>query len=82
MMSPVLDTYGRPVKRQILTKRIAEPGVTSIRNAWANSVASGLTPQRLSSILAAASEGHIQDYLILAEEIPPRKLFHPLAGSS
>ena len=55
-----------------LTQRVAEPGLTSVRAAWASSVASGLTPVRLSGILAAAAEGSIHDYLVLAEEMEER----------
>ncbi|CAM3975136.1 DUF935 domain-containing protein [Phaeobacter inhibens] len=72
-MTPrLLDAYGRPIKLQSLTQRVPEPGITSIRNAWAPSVALGLTPQRLSRILLAANEGNIQDYLVLAEEMEER----------
>ncbi|AZV77898.1 DUF935 domain-containing protein [Parasedimentitalea marina] len=67
-----LDAYGRPVKAQQLTQRIPEPGLTTIRNAWAPTVASGLTPSRLSSILLAANEGNLYDYLVLAEEMEER----------
>lgn len=35
-------------------------------------VASGLTPSRLSSILLAANEGNLYDYLVLAEEMEER----------
>ncbi|MBT2131216.1 DUF935 domain-containing protein [Aliiroseovarius lamellibrachiae] len=72
MSSPLLDQYGRPIRKQVLTERAAEPGVTSIRNAWANSIASGLTPSRLSAILAAAADGNMHDYLVLAEEMEER----------
>ncbi|ATF00777.1 Mu-like prophage protein gp29 [Phaeobacter gallaeciensis] len=68
----LVDQYGKPIRKQMLTERIAEPGITSIRNAWAQSVASGLTPARLASILAAASEGNLYDYLVLAEEMEER----------
>lgn len=68
----LVDQYGKPIRKQVLTERIAEPGITSIRNAWAQSVASGLTPSRLSSILAAAAEGNLYDYLVLAEEMEER----------
>jgi len=68
----LLDQFGRPVRRKVLTERVAEPGITSIRTAWANSVASGLTPARLATILASAAEGNLNDYLILAEEMEER----------
>lgn len=71
-MAVVLDASGNPVKKNVLIERVPEPGVTSIRQAWAPTVASGLTPQRLAQILLAANEGDIQDYLVLAEEMEER----------
>ena len=68
----LLDQYGRPVKMQELKRLQAEPGITGIRQAWAGSVASGLTPFRLASILRAADEGSLDDFLILAEEMEER----------
>ena len=57
--------------KKILTREIAGP--TSIRNPWGSgSVANGLTPQRLASILKAAAEGDHEAYLILAEEMEER----------
>ena len=72
MASRLLDAYGRPVRTQQLAQRLPEPGLTSVRNAWAPTVASGLTPSRLSSILLAANEGNLYDYLVLAEEMEER----------
>jgi len=68
----LLDRYGRPVRLQQLTKPQAEPGLTGIRNAWASSIASGLTPASLANVLRRASEGEIHDYLALAEEMEER----------
>ncbi|MCW8843579.1 MAG: DUF935 domain-containing protein, partial [Rhodobacteraceae bacterium] len=71
-MTQLLDQYGRPVRRAELTRLHAEPGLTSVRQAWAGTVASGLTPQRLASILLAADEGDLESFLILAEEMEER----------
>lgn len=68
----LLDAYGRPVRRTALTERLAEPGLTGIRQAFAGSVATGLTPVRLASILRACDEGSMDDYLVLAEEMEER----------
>lgn len=72
----VLDQYGRAMNstqhKRRLTERVAEPGLTSIRSAWAPSVASGLTPMRLAAILQSAAEGNLHDYLVLAEEMEER----------
>jgi len=72
MTSRLLDAYGRPVKVQAMTERLPEPGLTSVRNAWAPSVALGLTPERLSRILLSANEGNAESYLVLAEEMEER----------
>ena len=71
-MAQLLDQYGRAVKRQVLSQPIAEPGITSIRQAWAPSVATGLTPAGLASILARATENDLDAYLTLAEEMEER----------
>lgn len=68
----LLDQYGRPVMTGQLTTRIAEAGLTGVRNVWAGSVASGLTPYRLASILRACDEGSLHDFAILAEEMEER----------
>ncbi len=62
-MAQLLDAYGRPVKPRQLTERLAEPGLTSIRQAFAGTMASGLTPVRLAQILRACDEGAIEEYL-------------------
>ncbi|MCF6432919.1 DUF935 domain-containing protein [Leisingera sp. MMG026] len=72
MAYQLLDHLERPVRSQQLTERAAEPGLTSIRNAWAPTVASGMTPSRLASVLMSAAEGNIHDYLVLAEEMEER----------
>lgn len=72
MSYQLLDQNGRPIRKQVLTDRVAEAGMTSIRNAWAGSVASGLTPARLNVILMNAAQGNAHDYLVLAEEMEER----------
>lgn len=68
----LLDQYGRPVKTQALTRPMARPGITSIRQVWGGSTASGLTPQRLAGILAACDQGDHVPYVTLAEEMEER----------
>ena len=69
---PILDPYGRTVKVSQLTKPVATPGVTGVRSPFSNSIASGLTPQRLASILRNCDDGEMEDFLILAEEMEER----------
>lgn len=68
----LIDQYGNPVRLQQLRQLQAEPGVTGIRQIWSTSVAAGLTPFRLASILRACDEGSLDDFLILAEEMEER----------
>ena len=77
----ILDQYGRPVNVGSLTKPQAAPGMTGIRQIWAGSVASGLTPQRLARILAECDQGNLDAFLTLAEEMEERepRLHQPVA---
>lgn len=69
---PLLDQYGRPVRKAELRRPQAEARITSIRQPWHAGFASGLTPQRLASILRACDAGNPRDYMILAEEMEER----------
>lgn len=71
-MATLLDAYGRPVKTQALRRELAAPTLSGIRTLWTETVASGLTPQRLARVLQAAAEGDPDAYLTLAEEIEER----------
>lgn len=68
----LLDQYGRPVRTQQLAQLQAEPGLTGVRQIWQDSVAPGLTPNRLAGILRACDEGDLDQYLTLAEEMEER----------
>ena len=68
----LLDQYGRPVRLQKLTEPLAEGGMTGIRQTWAGSAASGLTPVKLASILRSCDQGELREFLILAEEMEER----------
>lgn len=68
----LLDAYGRPIRTQALTRRLADPGMTGVRQLWAGSAASGLTPQKLATILRACDQGDMGEFLTLAEEMEER----------
>lgn len=68
----LLDAHGNPVRRQALTQRQAQPGIAGVRQIWASTVASGLTPQRLAGLLRSADRGQVRDYAILAQEMEER----------
>ncbi|NDV27726.1 DUF935 domain-containing protein [Desulfovibrio sp. JC010] len=75
-MVTILDQYGQPIKKEELTKEIAAPSLTGVRNVWQGAVTGGLTPARLASIIRSAQEGDILDYLTLAEEMEERDLHY------
>jgi len=73
----LVDIHGRPLRAPAspaqLAQIVARPTTTGVRQAWnAATVASGLTPERLASIMMRASEGDAHDYLTLAEEMEER----------
>lgn len=76
MAVTLYDAYGRPVRTQELTREIAAPTLTGIRNIWNEAVAAGLTPGRLASLLRSAAEGDHDAYLTLAEEMEERDLHY------
>jgi len=65
----------RPVTPD-LQKEIAAPSLTGIRTVWDNTVAGGLTPFKLASLLQGAESGDANDYLTLAEEMEERDLHY------
>ena len=69
----LLRPAGRPVRSRELTREAGRPTVTGVRQLWrGESIASGLTPQRLAALLRAAAEGSQRDCLTLAEEMEER----------
>lgn len=74
--STIVDQFGRPIEYDQLTQEVAAPRLTGVRQVWHPSVASGLTPSRLASLLQAAIEGDARDYLTLAEEMEERDLHY------
>lgn len=79
MTTPALvDHLGRPLKTPAITKAqlqeaVARASLTGVRQAWNTStIASGLTPERLASIMRASADGDAHDYLTLAEEMEER----------
>ncbi|SFQ14254.1 Mu-like prophage protein gp29 [Roseivivax halotolerans] len=71
-MSQLLDQNGQPVRRKELLEMQSEPRLAGIRNAFAETVAAGLTPQKLANILRACDQGEITEFVTLAEEIEER----------
>lgn len=76
----LIDQYGRPLKPSSVAKRKlveeeSAPTMTGVRSIWHDSVASGLTPNRLASIMRESAEpgADLTDYLTLAEEMEERE---------
>jgi len=74
--SPIVDQYGHHIEYGQLTQEVAAPRITGVRQVWHQSVAAGLTPERLAGLLHAAAEGDARDYLTLAEEMEERDLHY------
>jgi len=71
-MATLYDHRGQPVKTQALTREIARASIGGIRNVWYDSVATGLSPSSLATLLQDAADGDLEDYLTLAEEMEER----------
>lgn len=75
-MATLVDQHGRPIRKEQLTEELAAPSMAGVRTVWTSAVTSGLTPQRLASLLQGAAEGDAHDYLTLAEEMEERDLHY------
>lgn len=75
-MAILYDAYNRPVKTQELVREQATVTLAGIRSIWHDTVAAGLTPQRLAALLRNATEGDHLAYLTLAEEMEERDLHY------
>lgn len=65
-----------PLRREALKAEIAAPTLTGVRTLWNSTIASGLTPDRLASLLNRAADGDTHDFLTLAEEMEERELHY------
>ena len=69
---PILGPDGRPAPSR-LRREAARPTAAGVRQAWTGeTVAAGLTPERLAAVLKAADSGEPREFLTLAEEIEER----------
>jgi phage gp29-like protein len=79
---PLVDSRGRPLRKDVLTQEIAGPSVTGVRSILSGHPAHGLTPQRLAGILRRAEHGDAIAYLELAEEMEEKDLhYHSVLGT-
>lgn len=68
----LLDQFGRPVERTVLTEEISAATIGGVRSPIAGYPADGLTPVGLAQILREADMGDPVRYLELAETIEER----------
>lgn len=60
-------------RKSDLTREVAAPGLTGVRQAWdAQTAVAGLTPDRLDAILRQANQGDLDALLTLAMEMEER----------
>lgn len=74
--SSILGPDGKPIILKTLSDEVATPTVAGVRRTHEERVASGLTPERLGTILRDAAEGNARSYLTLAEEMEERYLHY------
>ncbi|MBY6244104.1 DUF935 domain-containing protein, partial [Methylosinus sp. Sm6] len=80
---PLLGPDGQPIRKSLspserrkLSEEEARPELVGVRTLWDQSVASGLTPERLATLLRGAVRGDHRPYLELAEEMEERDLHY------
>jgi phage gp29-like protein len=81
-MATLYDHRGRPIRSRDLLKELAAPSFAGVRQVWYESVANGLTPERLAEVMVAVDQNDILAYLTLAEEMEERDLhYHSVLGT-
>ncbi|MDE2595963.1 MAG: DUF935 domain-containing protein [Sphingomonadales bacterium] len=75
-MTELVDQYGRPLRRELLTRDIAGPTLAGVRSPIAGYPADGMTPVRLAELLREADQGEPLQYFELAEIIEERDLHY------
>ena len=75
--TPVLyDSFGVPIRREVLTAEIAGPTITGVRSPISGYPGDGLNPRRLANLLREADAGDPLRYFELAEQIEERDLHY------
>ncbi|UFZ05499.1 DUF935 domain-containing protein [Bradyrhizobium ontarionense] len=75
-VSPIVDQFGRPIQRELLTREVAGPRIGGVRSPVSGYPADGLDPIRLANILRAADAGDPLRFFELAELIEERDLHY------
>ncbi|MCX7284395.1 MAG: DUF935 domain-containing protein [Novosphingobium sp.] len=75
-MTGLVDQYGQPLRRELLTREIGGATVGGVRSPITGYPANGLNPTRLAELLRAADYGEPLEYFELAELIEERDLHY------
>lgn len=75
-MTGLVDQYGQPLRREVMTQQIGGPTLAGVRSPIAGYPANGLNPSRLAELLRAADQGEPLEYFELAELIEERDLHY------
>lgn len=75
-MAGLVDQYGQPLRREVMTQQIGGPTLAGVRTPIAGYPANGLNPSRLAELLRAADQGEPLEYFELAELIEERDLHY------
>lgn len=75
-MTGLVDQYGQPLRREIMTREVGGPTIGGVRSPIAGYPANGLNPTRLAELLRAADHGEPLEYFELAELIEERDLHY------
>lgn len=71
-MAQLLGPDGQPIRKELLTREIAEATTSGVRSPVSGYPADGLTPSRLAAIMRQADQGEPLQYFELAELIEER----------
>ncbi|MCB5204243.1 DUF935 domain-containing protein [Neorhizobium sp. T786] len=74
--SSILGPDGHAIVVRTLSQEVATPTIAGVRRTHEDRVATGLTPERLGTILRDAAEGQARSYLTLATEMEERYLHY------
>ncbi|MCY4395884.1 MAG: DUF935 domain-containing protein [Rhodospirillaceae bacterium] len=76
-MPELIDQYGRPIRKELLTQEVAGPTVAGVRSvAGAAQQIRAIDIQRVAAILRESTDGDPIRYLELAEEMEERDLHY------
>tara|TARA_R110000751_G_scaffold2018_11_gene9409 strand:- start:251915 stop:253486 length:1572 start_codon:yes stop_codon:yes gene_type:complete len=75
-MTALVDQWGNPLRKAVLTREVAGPTLAGVRQPIAGYPADGLNPIRLGNILREADQGEPLSYFELAEQIEERDLHY------